>query len=139
MRAWSLCLLSIALSAGFAQKETPNTALTLNEAIQIALENNPALKISERSLQKAKNGVREAQSASNFQIQGTGTYTRFDRVAKAQFGPQTIRLGNIENRTARISLTQPIDISGIIRNAVRSARLGESIAELDFRRARNDL
>jgi len=83
--------------------------------------------------------VREARGAGNFQIQGNGTYTRFDRVAKAQFGPQTIRLGNLENRTARISLTQPIDISGIIRNAVRTATLGETIAELDFRRARNDL
>ncbi len=116
-----------------------SSLLTLEQAIQIALENNPTLRISERSLQKTKNGVREARSAGNFQIQGSATYTRFDRVAKAQFGPQTIRLGNIENRTARISLNQPIDISGIIRNAVRTAQLGESIADLELQRTRNDL
>ncbi len=142
MRVLSFCLPILTLITGFTQVETthtPNAPLTLDEAIRIALENNPALKISERSLHKAANSVREARSAGNFQLLSTATYTRLDRVAKAQFGPQTIRLGNLENRTVRISLNLPIDISGIISNTVRSANVGVSIAELELRRTRNDL
>ncbi len=135
MRLGSVLVSATILSvlAGSAQ------TLTLQEAIMIALSNNPALRISEQSLFKARNALREARSTANFQIQATGTYTRFDRVTKAQFGPQTIRLGNIENRTARISLTQPLDVSGIIRTAVRAAASAETIAELEYQRARNEL
>lgn len=128
--------LTTALSASsWSQTSTP---LTLDEAIQLALRNNRAVQISERSVEKSRNAVREARGNALPQIQGNATYTRFDRVATAQFGPQPIRLGNIENRTARITLTQVIDISGIVRTAVRAASVFVSISELEYERTRND-
>jgi len=117
---------------------TQSDSLTLDEAIQIALRNNRAVQISERNVDKSRNAVREARGNALPQIQGNATYTRFDRVATAQFGPQRIRLGNIENRTARITLTQVIDISGIVRTAVRAASVFVSISELEYERTRND-
>ncbi len=117
---------------------TQSDALTLDEAIQIALRNNRAVQISERNLDKSRNAVREAKGNALPQIQGNATYTRFDRVATAQFGPQRIRLGNIENRTARITLTQVIDISGIVKTAIRAASVFVSISELEYERTRND-
>ncbi|MFN7017065.1 MAG: TolC family protein, partial [Fimbriimonadales bacterium] len=116
----------------------PSDALTLDEAIQLALRNNRAVQISERSVEKSRNAVREARGNALPQIQGNATYTRFDQVATARFGPQPIRLGNIENRTARITLTQVIDISGIVRTAVRAASVFVSISELEYERTRND-
>jgi hypothetical protein len=95
--------------------------LTLQEAVALALRNNRAVQISARGVDKTRNALREARSNANFTIQGNATYTRFDRVAEARFGPQPVRIGNIENRTARITLTQVVDISGIIRTAIRAA------------------
>ncbi|MDM7460183.1 MAG: TolC family protein [bacterium] len=116
----------------------PSDALTLDEAIQLAVRNNRAVQISERSIEKSRNAVREARGNALPQIQGNATYTRFDQVATARFGPQPIRLGNIENRTARITLTQVIDISGVVRTAVRAASVFVSISELEYERTRND-
>lgn len=130
----TLGLASLLIAPCWTQSDT----LTLDEAIQIALRNNRAVQISERNVNKSRNAVREARGNALPQIQGNATYTRFDRVATAQFGPQPIRLGNLENRTARITLTQVIDISGIVRTAVRAASVFVSISELEYERTRND-
>jgi len=122
-----------------AAAQTAQEMLTLDEAIRIALQNNRSLQITERTLQKARERVAEARGAGFPQLQSSATYTRFDRVATAQFGPQPVRLGSIENRVAVLTLTQPIDISGIIRNGVRAASLGYELSRLDYERTRNEL
>lgn len=130
--------LSTILTVSTAMGSQPSERLTLDEAIQIALRNNRAVQISARTLDKSRSAVREATGAALPQIQGTATYVRFDRVATAQFGLQPIRLGNIENRTARITLTQVIDINGLIQIAIRAASTALTISELDYERTRND-
>jgi outer membrane protein len=129
-----LVSMSLALCA-WAQGGEP---LTLQEAVALALRNNRAVQISARGVDKTRNALREARSNANFTIQGNATYTRFDRVAEARFGPQPVRIGNLENRTARITLTQVVDISGIIRTAIRAADLTLTVSELEFERTRND-
>ncbi|MDW8052518.1 MAG: TolC family protein [Armatimonadota bacterium] len=116
----------------------PSDALTLEEAIQLALRNNRAVQISARNLEKSRHAVREARGNALPQIQSSATYTRFDQVATARFGPQPVRLGNLENRTARITLTQVIDISGLVHTAIRGATVFLSISELEHERTRND-
>lgn len=130
--------LSTILTVSTAMGSQPSERLTLDEAIQIALRNNRAVQISARNLDKSRSAVREATGAALPQIQGTATYVRFDRVATARFGLQPIRLGNIENRTARITLTQVIDINGLIQIAIRAASTALTISELDYERTRND-
>lgn len=121
--------------SAFAQGGEP---LTLEDAVSLALRNNRAVQISTLGVDKTRNALREARSNANFTIQGNATYTRFDRVAEARFGPQTVRIGNIENRTARITLTQIIDISGLVRTAVRAANVTLTVSELELARTRND-
>lgn len=128
-------LLTFTAFSVFAQGNEP---LTLEDAVSLALRNNRAVQISTLGVDKTRNALREARSNANFTIQGNVTYTRFDRVAESRFGPQTVRLGNIENRTARITLTQVIDISGLIRTAVRAANVTLTLSELELARTRND-
>lgn len=130
-----LGLAAVVAAGAWAQTGEP---LTLQEAVSLALKNNRAVQISALSVDRTRNALREARSNANFTIQGNATYTRFDRVAQAQFGPQTVRLGNIENRTARITLTQVVDISGIVRAAVRAASVTLNLSELELERTRND-
>ncbi|BCW95332.1 MAG: TolC family protein [Fimbriimonadales bacterium] len=130
-----LGLAAAAAAGAYGQSGEP---LTLQEAVSLALKNNRAVQISALSVDRTRNALREARSNANFTIQGNATYTRFDRVAQAQFGPQTVRLGNLENRTARITLTQVVDISGIVRAAVRAASVTLNLSELELERTRND-
>ncbi len=133
-----LTWLSLAMLAGALSWAQTGDTLTLEQAIQLALRNNRAVQISALSLDKSRNALREAQGNALPQVQGSATYTRFDRVATARFGPQPIRIGNLENRTARITLTQVIDISGLIGTAIRAASVFLSISELEYERTRND-
>ncbi len=130
-----LGLAAVAAAGAYGQAGEP---LTLQEAVSLALKNNRAVQISALSVDRTRNALREARSNANFTIQGNATYTRFDRVAEARFGPQTVRLGNLENRTARITLTQVVDISGIVRAAVRAASVTLNLSELELERTRND-
>lgn len=134
-RILGVSLWALTAFSAFAQA---NELLTLEEAVSLALRNNRAVQISTLGVDKTRNALREARSKANFTIQGNATYTRFDRVAEARFGPQTVRIGNIENRTARITLTQIIDISGLVRTAVRAANVTLTVSELELARTRND-
>ncbi|MCW5932942.1 MAG: TolC family protein [Fimbriimonadia bacterium] len=135
---WRWICLSSALLIGMASAQS-NDTLTLQEAIQTALKNNRGFLIAEQNVQKAEAQAGEARASSGMQVNGTGTYVRNDRVAKVQFGPQEISLGSIENRTARVTATQPIDISGTIKTRVRLSELAVEAARLDYERAKNDL
>lgn len=134
-RILGVSLWALTAFSAFAQA---NELLTLEEAVSLALRNNRAVQISTLGVDKTRNALREARSKANFTIQGNATYTRFDRVAEARFGPQTVRIGNIENRTARITLTQIIDISGLVRTAMRAANVTLTVSELELARTRND-
>lgn len=119
-----------------AQEQSP---LRLEDAIQFALKNNRGFLIAGQNLRKAQARVEEAKGAGRLQIAGDATYTRFDEVAKARFGLQEIPLGNIDNRTARLTLTQPVDISGIIRTAKQAAALFAEASRLEYEKAKNEL
>ena len=120
-------------------KQEPVQPLSLEQAIQLALKSNRAFQIAERTLQKTRDRIAEIRGAGRLQLQSSATYTRLDRVATARFGPQEVRLGTLENRVAVLTLTQPVDISGVIRSATRAAVLGYEVARLDYERARNEL
>ncbi len=139
MKARTGGLLMLTLTVALTGAQTDQAPLTLEEAIRIALRSNRSFQIAERTLQKARERVAEARGAGSLQIQSNTTYTRFDRVATARFGPQEVRLSSIESRVLLLTLTQPIDISGVIRSAVRAATLGYELSLLEYERARNDL
>jgi len=134
-----LLVLLMCLSVNlFAQVDSPQL-LTLDEAIRLALQGNRSFQIAQRTLEKARKRVAEARGAGNLQLQSNTTYTHYDRVATARFGPQEVRLGSLESRIVVLTLTQPIDISGVIRSATQSATLGYELSALEYERARNEL
>ncbi len=137
VRMGGLLMLTVAVALTGAQ--TDQAPLTLEEAIRIALRNNRSFQIAERTLQKARERVAEARGAGNPQLQTNTTYTRYDQVNTARFGAQQVRLGSIESRIVVATLTQPIDISGLIRKGVHAASLGYELSQLEYERARNDL
>lgn len=135
---FGFCLLASCILLGTAGAQD-SSQLSLDEAIKTALKNNRQFLIAQQNVEKAEDRVREAAGAGQLKVDGSATYQRFDKVAKASFGNNQIQLGNIDSKTARVSVAQPIDISGTIRSGVRTASLGLEAAQLDYERAKNDL
>lgn len=119
---------------------SPGEPLSLQEAVAVALEHNPSIRIARENYRRAGGAVVEARGASRLDLGITATYTRFDKVEQAEIGGgQTITLGEIDSRQAVASLTQPIDLSGILGAAIDAAEYRRLAAEFDLRTTQHEL
>lgn len=140
--------LVLVLSAGVLAQQQPS-ALTLQDSIRIALQNSRSLRSVLQDERKANARVREAKGAGLPQLDVSANYRRLDRVPKAKFpsfDPVTgtftfneIEIQPIDSGTATVSLSQLVDISGVVRTATDAASLYSRIANLDVQRTRNEV
>ncbi len=138
----------LVLSAGAWAQQQP-AALTLQDSIRIALQNSRTLRSILQDERKANARVREARGAGLPQLDVSANYRRLDRVPKAKFpsfDPVTgtftfneIEIQPIDSGTATVSLSQVIDVSGVVRTATDAASLYSRIASLDVQRTRNEI
>lgn len=129
------CLALALSSPGQAQVEV----LTLEDSVQIALQNNPTVRIARENIQKSKAVVDEATAIGMPKLMVEGTYTRVDEVPVASFGDAEIKLGSAETRTADLILVQPIDVFGAIKTGKRIANLNKSTSQYQLEQAINDI
>lgn len=131
-----LALIPILLSGmGSARAET----LTLDDSIKIALQNNPAVRIARENISVADSSITQAASQGMPKITLNGTYQRLDKVNTAEFGGNTIELGSIDNRSANLTLTQPIDIFGIVGAGTKVAKYTKTSSQQGLSRAIYDI
>ncbi|MCS6829827.1 MAG: TolC family protein [Armatimonadota bacterium] len=141
---WLLVLIEV---GAWAQPQP--TTLTLQDSIRIALQNSRTLRSILQDERKANARVREARGAGLPQLDVSANYRRLDRVPKAKFpsfDPLTgtityneIEIQPIDSGTATVSLSQLIDVSGLVRTATDVASLYSRIASLDVQRTRNEI
>jgi len=140
--------LAVVLSAGALAQQQPS-GLTLQDSIRIALQNSRSLRTVLEDERKANARVREAKGAGLPQLDISANYRRLDRVPIARFpsfdpvsGTFTfneIEIQPIDSGTGTVSLSQVVDISGVVRTATDAASLFSRIANLDVQRTRNDV
>ena len=140
--------LILVLSAGALAQQQPS-GLTLQDSIRIALQNSRSLRTVLEDERKANARVREAKGAGLPQLDVSANYRRLDRVPKARFpsfdpvsGTFTfneIEIQPIDSGTGTVSVSQVVDISGVVRTATDAASLFSRIANLDVQRTRNDV
>jgi outer membrane protein len=140
--------MAVVLSAGALAQQQPS-GLTLQDSIRIALQNSRSLRTVLEDERKANARVREAKGAGLPQLDISANYRRLDRVPKARFpsfdpvsGTFTfneIEIQPIDSGTGTVSLSQVVDISGVVRTATDAASLFSRIANLDVQRTRNDV
>jgi outer membrane protein TolC len=110
----------------------PVQRLTLEDAIRVALENNPGLLQAEANRLRAEDRVGEARAATLPQLHASGTYTLQGPVVSFPIqtgsGTQTVQLNRRDVKRAQITATLDTDIAGrqralqrIARNGVRAA------------------
>jgi outer membrane protein len=118
--------------AGFPQ--APPEGLSLQEAIDIALENSYAVRRAKATAQKSREQVNEGYAGMRPTLTGEFIYTRFDEETVAEFPAQdehgnpitqSIVISPVDQRTGSLTLAQPVDIVGRQRAGVSGAKAFE--------------
>jgi outer membrane protein TolC len=117
--------------------------LNLEEAIRVALQNNPGLRVAVENRERAADRVDEVRAATLPQVNASGAYTVQGPVSTIEFqmGDQTQSIDISPKNVFRgqVSATLDTDIAGRQRSLRRIATLGVRAAEDDVNREQNDL
>lgn len=100
--------------------------LTIEDSIKIALENNPSVRMAKESMNKADAMVGAANSQGLPHLNLNGNYQRNDKVSVASFNGNEVTLGSIANRTGNVTLTQLVDVFGLVKTVGQAAKYGKS-------------
>lgn len=121
--------------------------LTLEEAIATATNNAFAVRIAENRADKARTLERQAKGAFGPTIGVQGNYSRFEGSVNGSgsgssgggTGGGSSSSFSGETKSGTISLTQPIDISGLSRKALDATRFNRKAAEAAVEAERNNI
>ena len=104
-------------------------AITLEEAARIALENNPGLQNTERSIEIAEKNLKIAQGNKGFSVTASGSAS----ASKTEGNP------NSQSLSGRLRGSLPIYTGKRLESQIESAKLGIDISKLDYLQAQEDL
>lgn len=100
----------------------------LAQILLLALQRNRAIIGSAQQVETADAQVMQARAVSGAKLMGNFQQSRVDDVAKNIVGGRSIDLGKKDSQAAYLEVTQPLYLSGKDRSALRSARIGRSVA-----------
>ncbi len=92
-------------SAGFAQSQKP---LTLNEAIQLTVENYPLIKQQQEKLKAVDYKIEQQKSYFYPDVQGHASYTRIGPLPSFNFGGQELVLAPANNYNLDVVLNEQL-------------------------------
>lgn len=136
----ALFLLMLPQSAALAEEPPPGTPLTLETAIHLVRENNPALKASAEEITAADERVTQSKSAWFPQISASAGYTWLDPVSEMSFGTLgPIKFMPNDNYMAKVTAQATLLDFGRRGANVDLALTGKKTAEHSLELARRDL
>jgi outer membrane protein TolC len=132
------------LSTAFGEEENPlmsGSHLTVQESIEIALEQNPTLKGAQGAIKEAK--YRRLGAVSDFlpQVDAQYSYTWLDEAPTFGLPPMVPerQVGKRDFYTLQGTVTQPVFTGGALINNFLLADLGVDTARVEFERTKLDL
>jgi len=140
---WVSATLGLAAAAQPQTVSTPTGALTLEQAAELALGQNPVIEASESGKRVAKARLDEARAARLPSLQFSETYTNSNNpvfvfgslLEQGKFGPQNFAIdslnqpGSLSNFRSALNLRLPIFNRLQVETGVRKAELGRESAE----------
>ena len=118
--------LSIAL---LLMLSSPASAMSLNEAADIAVANNPSLQRTKRDIDSARQDVKIARGQRGLNVSLSGSFNA-DKTEGAQ---------ESESASSRISGSLPLYSGRRLESAINSAELGVDISQFNFEQSTDDL
>ncbi len=131
---WSIFLLSSILCLisfpGWGRAD----ALTLDEAVRVALANNREILVAMEKIKEARQRVREAKAGYLPTVDLSGTYTRLSEVPSMSIPDYgSIEVGKADNYMSKLTFSQPLYTSGSLNYANKGASLYYQKSEEDLR------
>lgn len=118
----------VALGAALAFQAQP---LSVSDAVAIAEQNSPAIRIAATRVEKARQQAAAARALLGPKLSATGTYQRYQKAPFSSFG------GDLDSKTLQVTLALPLDIAGVDGMVARSAAANVRVAESDLAAERN--
>ena len=113
-----------------AQREAADAAqvriegkLSLQDALKLSVANNKTLQAALEERGVARGRIVEAMGEALPTAEVRADYTRLDKVAGFNVGGQSVSLGDPDNYSVDLTVTQPLYRGGAISSAIRAARV----------------
>ena len=103
--------------------------LTLQDGLKLALANNKQLLATVQDKAAARGGVVESYSAVLPAVTASGGYTRLDSVSSFSVGGTSVSLGQVNNYSVDLAVSQPLFRGGAITGQLRSAQLALCLSD----------
>ena len=108
-----VALVCVTAVPAVAQENTEATAstplvLTLDEALQIALSENPTVKIADQTIEKKKYAKKGTYAALWPEISASATYQRYIKKQTFHIMGQTMEVGTANNYSGGVSAALPV-------------------------------
>ncbi|GAI63377.1 unnamed protein product, partial [marine sediment metagenome] len=115
-------------------------ALTLEEAIRLALANNREILIAKEKVEEARQGIKEAKAGYLPRVDLSGTYTRLNEAPSMSIPDDgIIEMGKADNYMSKLSITQPVYTSGSLSYANKGASLYYQKLQEDLKSTQNKI
>lgn len=114
-------------------------ALSLEDALKLALVNNKTLQQTAQENQIGRGEVVKSYSAIFPSVDVTADYTRLDEVSSFDVPGGTVQLGDVDNYSVNLTVTQPFFAGGAIGARLNAARLFRLFANQAVRSAVQDV
>lgn len=111
------------------------SALTLDEAKELALKNNSKYLGQKKAFESARWAKQQALSNMLPSLTASGTYAYLDPATKVQTGMSSITL-NHDSRSASLTLSQPLFMGGKLWQAYKISDISSEIAKLSMQNTR---
>ena len=112
--------------------------LSLEDCLKLTLTNNKALLITLEEKEAARGGELGAYSAILPSVSLSAGYERIDERSYFTFNGQNVTLGDLDNYSGMLTVTQPIFAGGAIPARINAGRLGSLMADQTVRAAVQD-
>ena len=95
-------------TASEPQQDAQVLMLTLEDALRIALEENPTVQIADQTVEAKKYAKRGTYAALWPEISASATYQRYIKKQRLHFSGQTIEVGTANNYSAGLQAAMPV-------------------------------
>ena len=131
-------LMCVAAVPAVAQESTEATegapmVITLDEALQIALSDNPTVKVADKTIEKKQYAKKGSYAALWPEISASATYQRYIKKQRLHFNGNDIEVGTANNISAGINAAMPL----VNAQLWKSLKLSAMDVELAIEQARS--
>jgi len=123
-----LAVAVVILLAAVTMCQAGKRQLSLDECVELALENSAAARNAALDESIAESKVAQARSLALPQLKARATYTRLDELQEVEFGDETLEVGTIDNYLVEGEVGQVLFSAGKVRAALRAAGLSRNYA-----------